>query len=213
MKIRPMNMRHEVLITITITSIAEVRREQGRNPGTAHGRSLLDFKPTNKNHFVNHGLIHFGISQTMLNGLEAISKEIHVKLLEPCSRNVVYQPVIKVFSSKVRVTGSGLNFYVAFINSEKRNIKSTTAQIKDKHIPYTSSSSSAVQTISNGCSSRLIDDAYHVQTCDDTSVFCSLPLDLIQHPCRSIFENTGSPQLTWVHERKQQMNDVRIKSS
>ncbi|KAK3019631.1 hypothetical protein RJ639_004573 [Escallonia herrerae] len=44
-------------------------------------------RPTNKNHFVNHGLIHFGISQTMLNELEAISKEIHVKLLEPGSRN------------------------------------------------------------------------------------------------------------------------------
>ncbi|KAK3029710.1 hypothetical protein RJ639_039119 [Escallonia herrerae] len=103
---------------------------------------------------------------------------------------MVNHPVIEVLSSKVSDTSSGLHFDVTLFNSEERDIKCTATKVKNKNIFYTNNTFLSEKTISNGSSSRLIYNARHIETCNSSSIFCSLALRVIEigrHSDNSIF--------------------------
>ena len=77
---------------------------------------------------------------------------------------MVDEAIVKVLTTKMSVTGGGLDFENAIFNSQKWNIKGTTTKIKDKNIVL--ALLLFIKTIGNGCSSRFVDDAEHIETSD-----------------------------------------------
>ena len=76
------------------------------------------------------------------------------------------------------VTVGGLDFENTFFNSKKWNIKSTTSKIEDQNISLLSVL--FIETISNGGSSRLINNSENVETRDGTSILSCLSLRVIE---------------------------------
>lgn len=59
------------------------------------------------------------------------------KLSLEFSNKVVDHAVVEVFTAQVSVTGSGLDFKDAIFNSKDRHVKSSTSEVKYKHITFT----------------------------------------------------------------------------
>nr|QHD64707.1 heat shock cognate 70 kDa protein 2 [Oliveria decumbens] len=89
---------------------------------------------------------------------------------------MVNHSVVKIFTTKMCVSGSGLNLKDTLLNGKKGYIEGTSTKIKNQYIllPYTGSL--LVQTISNGCSSGLINNTQDIDTGNDTSILGSLTL-------------------------------------
>ncbi|RYR60094.1 hypothetical protein Ahy_A04g017188 [Arachis hypogaea] len=93
---------------------------------------------------------------------------------------MVHHPVVKVFSSKVSVSGSGLHFEDTLLNGEKRDIKGTTTKIKDQDVLLPHAGSLLVKTIGNCGSSGFIDDTHHIETGNNSGILGSLTLRVIE---------------------------------
>ena len=76
------------------------------------------------------------------------------------------------------VTVGGLDFENTFFNSKKGYIKSTTSKIEDQNISLLSVL--FIETISDGSSSRLINNSENVETRDGTSILSCLSLRVIE---------------------------------
>lgn len=76
------------------------------------------------------------------------------------------------------MTVSSLNFEDTFFNAKKRNIKSSTSEIKDKNIFFLFSLS--IKTISNSSSSWLVDNSKYIQSWNSTSILSGLSLGVIE---------------------------------
>ena len=91
---------------------------------------------------------------------------------------VVDHPVVEVLSSQVGVTGSGLDFKDTVFDGQDGHVKGAAAQIKDQDVAL--AADLLVKAIGNSRSCGLVDDTEHVETSDCSSVFCSLPLGVIE---------------------------------
>merc|ERR1719183_1597115 len=76
--------------------------------------------------------------------------------------------IIKIFTSQVCVTSSGLNLKDTILYGQERHVESTTTHIIDQHV--TLSASFLVQSICNCCRCRLVDNTQHVQPANLSSV-------------------------------------------
>jgi len=74
------------------------------------------------------------------------------------------------------ITISGNNFKYTFINSEDGDIKSTTTKIEDHNVKF----DLFVKTISDSGGSRFIKNSDDVKTSNNTGIFSSLSLTIIE---------------------------------
>jgi hypothetical protein len=91
---------------------------------------------------------------------------------------VVDESVVKVLSSEVGVSGGGLDLEDTLLDSEKRNIESSSSQVEDEDISL--SLDLLVKTVSDGGSGRLVDDSEDVKTGNDTSILGGLSLRVVE---------------------------------
>merc|ERR1719422_1857764 len=92
---------------------------------------------------------------------------------------VVHHPVVKVFSTKMSVSSSGLDLKDALLDGQDRNIESSSSQVKDENIAL-SRSFLLVQSVGNCSSCRFIDYSEDVETSDNSSIFCGLSLRVVE---------------------------------
>jgi hypothetical protein len=91
---------------------------------------------------------------------------------------VLQQGVVKVLSSQVGVSSSGLDGKDTSLDGKKRNIESTTTQVENEdHLLLLGL---LVETVSNGSGSRLVDDSENLETGNSTSVLGSETLRVVE---------------------------------
>lgn len=91
---------------------------------------------------------------------------------------VVDKTVVKVLTTEVSITSSGLNLEDALLNGKERHIESTTTQVEDEHIALTLSL--LVKTVGDGSGSGLVDDAEDIETGNETGILGSLTLGVVE---------------------------------
>ena len=91
---------------------------------------------------------------------------------------VVDQTVVKVLTTQVSVTSSGLDLEDALLNGEQGNIEGTTTQVENEHVAL--ALDFLVKTIGNGSSGWLINDTHNIQARNDSSILCGLALRVIE---------------------------------
>ena len=91
---------------------------------------------------------------------------------------VVDETVVEVLTTQVSVTGSRLDLEDTLLNSQERDIESTTTEIEDEDVALTLSL--LVKTVGNGSSSGLVDDTEDVEAGDETSILGGLTLRVVE---------------------------------
>ena len=91
---------------------------------------------------------------------------------------VVDETIVKVFTTQVSITGGSLDFKDTLLDRQKRHIKCTTSKIEDEDVLL--SLSLLIETVSNGCGSRFIDDTEDIETSDQSGVFRGLSLGVVE---------------------------------
>ena len=97
-----------------------------------------------------------------------------LKLLD----EVVDETVIKVLTTQVSVTSSSLDLENTLLDSQKRDIESSSTQIEDEDIAF--ARDFLVKTVGDGRSGGLVDDTKDIKTTDDTSILSGLPLRVVE---------------------------------
>mmetsp|Transcript_25691 Transcript_25691/g.53514 ORF Transcript_25691/g.53514 Transcript_25691/m.53514 type:complete len:145 (-) Transcript_25691:437-871(-) len=77
----------------------------------------------------------------------------------------------------MRISVGGQHFEDTVVNGQKSDIESTTTQIEDKNVGF---SSSLVHTVSNGSSSRLVNNTFDLQTSNGSGILCGLTLGIVE---------------------------------
>lgn len=75
---------------------------------------------------------------------------------------VVDETVVKVLTTKMSITGSGLDFEDTLFDGKEGHIESSSTKIEDENIPL--ASHLLVQTVGDGSSSRLVDDTENIHS-------------------------------------------------
>ena len=75
------------------------------------------------------------------------------------------------------VTGRSQDLEDTVFNLEERNIKGSSTEIVYDDLAF---GSLLVKSIGNSCGGRLVDDSENIETGDDTGVFCSLSLVVVE---------------------------------
>ena len=91
---------------------------------------------------------------------------------------VVDETVVKVLTTQVSVSGSGLDLEDTLLNSKEGDIECTTTQIEDENIALTLSL--LVKTVGNGSSSWLVDNTEDVEASNETSILSGLTLRVVE---------------------------------
>ncbi|KAL0540936.1 hypothetical protein IC582_020961 [Cucumis melo] len=78
------------------------------------------------------------------------------------------------------VTGGCLHLENSFLDCEERDIKCSSTQIENQNILLANAGRLFVESISNGCSCRLVDDTHNIKTGDDSGVLGGLTLRVIE---------------------------------
>ena len=91
---------------------------------------------------------------------------------------VVDETVVEVLTTKVSVTGSGLDLEDTLLNGEERHIEGATPEIKNEDVLLTLLL--LVKTVGNGSGSGLVDDTEDVQASNETSVLGGLTLRVVE---------------------------------
>ena len=81
---------------------------------------------------------------------------------------VVDEAVVEILTTQVCVTSSGLDFEDTFLNSQERDIESSTTKIEDQDVAF--ALSLLVEAVGDGCSRGLIDDTENVQASNKTRI-------------------------------------------
>ena len=79
------------------------------------------------------------------------------------------------------VSVCGQHLKNSVVNSEDADIEGSTSQVKHQNVLL---SSFLVESISDGCRGRLVDDSSHIETGNDTSILSGLSLGVIEVSCR-----------------------------
>src|SRR6478609_8055938 len=94
------------------------------------------------------------------------------------SYKVVHKAVVKVLTTQMGVAGGRLDLEDALLDGEERNIEGATTKIKDENVAL--ALNLLVETIGNGSSGGLVDDAEDVEAGNETSVLGSLTLGVVE---------------------------------
>jgi hypothetical protein len=86
--------------------------------------------------------------------------------------------VIEIFTSQVSITGGGLNFEDTVFDGQEGDIESTTSEIEDQNILFTSTF--LIKTVSNSSGGGFIDNSKNVESRNDTSVLSGLSLRIVE---------------------------------
>jgi len=77
--------------------------------------------------------------------------------------------IVEVLATQVSVTSRGLDLEDSLVNGEQRDVECSTTQVKDENVAL--ATSTLVETIGNGGSSWLVDDAENVEARDVPASF------------------------------------------
>ena len=91
---------------------------------------------------------------------------------------VVNETVVEILTTKVSVTGGGLDLEDTLLNGQERDIESTTTKIEDEDVALTLDL--LVETVGNGSSGGLVDDSEDVEASNETGVLGSLTLRVVE---------------------------------
>ena len=91
---------------------------------------------------------------------------------------VVDKTVVEVLTTKVSVTGGGLDLEDTLLDGQERNIESTTTKIEDENVAL--ALNLLVKTVGNGGSGGLVDDTEDVEASNETGVLGSLTLGVVE---------------------------------
>lgn len=107
---------------------------------------------------------------------------------------VVDQAVVEVLTSQVSVTSGGLDLENALLDGKKGHIEGSSSQIEDENVAL--ALNLLIETVGDGSSGGLVDNAENVETSDQTSVLGSLTLR-ISEVCRDCDDRVvdGSSQV------------------
>jgi hypothetical protein len=95
-------------------------------------------------------------------------------LCEECDKTI-----IEIFTSKVGITSSGLDLENTILfDSQKRDIESSTSEIKNKDVPF--AGDLLVEAVGDSSSDRVVDNLMNVKTSDGSSILSSLSLGVIK---------------------------------
>ena len=94
------------------------------------------------------------------------------------TNKVVHKAVVKVLTTQVGVAGGRLDLEDALLDGEERNIKGATTKIEDENVAL--ALNLLVDTIGNGSSGGLVDDAEDVEAGNETGVLGSLTLGVVE---------------------------------
>lgn len=93
-------------------------------------------------------------------------------------RYLLDETVVKVLTTEMGVAGSGLDLEDTLLNGEERNIEGAATEIEDEHVAL--ALNLLVETVGNGSSRGLVDDAEHVETGNETGVLGGLTLRVVE---------------------------------
>src|SRR5258708_8086371 len=91
---------------------------------------------------------------------------------------MVDETVVKVFSTKMGVTGSSLDLENTLLDSQEGHIKSSSTQVENENVPL--AGNLLVKTVRDSSGGRLVDDTKDVETRNCTSILCGLTLRVIE---------------------------------
>ena len=91
---------------------------------------------------------------------------------------VVDKTVVKVLTTKVSVTSSGLDLEDTLLNGKERDIEGTSTKIEDEDVLLTLLL--LVKTVGNGSGSGLVDDTENVEASNQTGILGSLALRVVE---------------------------------
>lgn len=91
---------------------------------------------------------------------------------------VVDETVVKVLTTQVSVTSSGLDLEDTLFDGKEGDIEGTATKIEDEDVAFTLGL--LVKTISNGSSSGFVDDTEDVETGNQTGILGSLTLRVVE---------------------------------
>eukprot|EP00158_Paraphelidium_tribonemae_P004935 Partr_v1_DN27064_c0_g1_i2_m28669 putative NAD-specific glutamate dehydrogenase len=112
-----------------------------------------------------------------LQVLAGVSTGLLLKLLD----QVITDTQVKVLTTQMSITRGGQHFKDTVLNSQQRNIKSTTTQVKDENSTlHLTSLHLLVKTKGKSGGSRLIHDTKNLQTGNGTGIFSRLTLSIIE---------------------------------
>jgi hypothetical protein len=117
------------------------------------------------------------LSSQSSNG-SGISSNVNTSLLLEVFLAEIDDSVIEVLSTKMSVAISSFDLEDTFLNGEEGDIESTTTKIEDKDISLLLGF--LVESISDSCSSRLVDDSKNVEASNSTSILSGLSLGVIE---------------------------------
>merc|ERR1719341_1803214 len=126
-------------------------------------------------HFVNE------FKRKHKKDMKGNKRALHVLLVLPLELvdKVVHHTVVKIFSTQMGVTSSGLDLEDALFDGQDGDIKGAAAKIEDQDIAL-GRTLLFVQAIGDGSSSGLVDDPEHIEAADDSSILGSLTLTVVE---------------------------------
>merc|ERR1719450_1061869 len=110
----------------------------------------------------------------------SVSRNIFLVFPLELHDKMIHQSVVKVFTTKMSVSSCRLDLKYSSLNSKDGDIKCSTTKIKDENIGFFVLRLFLVQTIGNGSCCGFIDDPNDVQTSNNSSIFGSLSLRVIE---------------------------------
>ena len=91
---------------------------------------------------------------------------------------VVDETVVEVLTTKVSVTGGGLDLEDTLLDGQKGHIEGSSTEIEDEDVPL--ALGLLVETVGNGGGGRLVDDTKDGKTGDSTGVLGGLTLGVVE---------------------------------
>ena len=91
---------------------------------------------------------------------------------------VVDKTVVEILTTKVSITGSGLDLKDALLDGQEGNIECTTTKIEDEDVALTLNL--LVKAVGDGSSGGLVNDTENVEASDETGVLGSLTLRVVE---------------------------------
>lgn len=86
---------------------------------------------------------------------------------------------IKIFPAQMRIASGSLNSEDTTLDVQEGNIESSSTEIVDEDVAFLVRFAGA-KTVGDGSSGRLVDDTEDVKAGDGASVFCRLPLVVVE---------------------------------
>ena len=91
---------------------------------------------------------------------------------------MVHETVVEVLTTQMGVAGSRLDLEDALLDSEERNIEGTATEVEDENVAL--ALNLLVETVGDGSSRGLVDDAKDVETGNETGVLGGLALRVVE---------------------------------